>query len=103
MKPPEVVVLNPLPRRPTVDDLLGEFEEARQVALEQGLPGVAVSATAWKAKMLGMIINRVDVQKSQSFDHMTIDQTIQAIKNELGPDAAKALTHYVRQLERKVE
>ena len=103
MKPPEIVVLNPLPRRPTVDDLLGEFEEARQLALDQNLPGVAVTATAWKAKMLGMIINRVDVQKSQSFDHMTIEQTIQQIKNELGEDAAKALVGYVRRLERKAE
>ena len=38
----------------TVDDLLRELEEARQLALETEAPAPAVSATMGKAKLLGM-------------------------------------------------
>jgi phage terminase small subunit len=38
----------------TVDDLLAELEEARQLALQTEAPAPAVSATMGKAKLLGL-------------------------------------------------
>lgn len=38
----------------TVDDLLRELEEARQLAIQEAAPAPAVSATMGKAKLLGL-------------------------------------------------
>lgn len=50
----------------TVEDLLAELEEARQLALETESPAPAVSATMGKAKLLG-------------FDKQIIDQTVRVV------------------------
>ena len=105
MKTPDVVVLAPMRRRPTLDDILDKLDRAFDKAEELDLPATMVQAAMAQGKLLGMIINRVDMRQGAypSFEGMTIDQVVGAVKNELGPDAAKALTHYVRQLERKAE
>lgn len=38
----------------TIDDIIAELEEARQLALETATPSAAVSATMGKAKLLGL-------------------------------------------------
>lgn len=47
----------------TVDDLIAELDEARQIALTAAKPqsSAAVSATLGKAKLLGMLVDKVDM------------------------------------------
>jgi hypothetical protein len=49
----------------TVDDLLAELEEARQLAISTEAPAPAVSATMGKAKLLGL--------DKQVIDHVSSD------------------------------
>lgn len=52
----------------TVEDLLAELEEARQLALQTEAPAPAVSATMGKAKLLGM--------DKQIIDHTSSDRSM---------------------------
>lgn len=99
----EVVVLNPHPRTPTLHDLLAELEEARQLAFHPKVmsPAAAVHATVAKGKLLGMFVTKLQVEKLQPLEHMSVDQVIIQVQNELGDIAAKQLRSYVRQLERQ--
>ncbi|MBO9602558.1 MAG: terminase small subunit [Novosphingobium sp.] len=48
----------------TVDDLIAELDEARQIALSALKPqsSAAVSATLGKAKLLGLLVDRIDAK-----------------------------------------
>jgi len=50
----------------TVDDLIAELDEARQIALAADKPqsAAAVSATLGKAKLLGLLTDKVDAKVS---------------------------------------
>jgi phage terminase small subunit len=53
----------------TVDDLLAELEEARQLALQTEAPAPAVSATMGKAKLLGLdkiVVDNISSDKSMT-------------------------------------
>lgn len=69
----------------TVDTLIEELEEARQVALAKEAAAPAVSATMGKAKLLGL--------DKQVVDHISSDgsMTPKSISPELVSDLAKAL------------
>jgi hypothetical protein len=97
---PEVVVFN-RHRLPTVEDLVDELEEARQLALHPEIanPGAAVAATLAKGKLLGLLVTRLQVERTQPFAHLTVEQLMIKVHNELGPDAAKKIRAYQRQLE----
>lgn len=58
----------------TVEDLLAELEEARQVALEERTAGPAVSATMGKAKLCGLDKQIVDHTSSDGSMRPTIIQ-----------------------------
>lgn len=59
----------------TIDDLVGELEEARQAALlaESPQSSAAVSATMGKAKLLGLVVDKSDV-KISSVKELTNEQ-----------------------------
>lgn len=44
----------------TVDDLIAELEEARDIAKAEGQAAAAVSATLGKAKLLGLLVDKVE-------------------------------------------
>jgi len=50
----------------TVDDLIAELDQARKIALEAAKPqsAAAVSATLGKAKLLGLLTEKVDAKLS---------------------------------------
>ena len=102
MSPPELVVLNRIPGWPTEDSLLEEAEEARQLAKVLELPGVMLQCSAFKGKVVGIgtTTRHEHINGQRSFDNMTMEQVIHTMRNELGDGAAKALQHYVRQLEK---
>jgi hypothetical protein len=94
----DVVIFNLKRRRPSIDDLIDELEEAPQLAVRTEQPGPAVAAVMGKGRLLGLgITTRVQMEKvGQSFAHMNVHQIIQQIKVELGDLTAKQLQNYVR-------
>jgi hypothetical protein len=61
----------------TVASLLGELEEARQLALRLGQASAAVQCTMGKAKILGLIIDRREVGDVGAFDSWTDEQLVE--------------------------
>lgn len=61
----------------TVDSLLAELEEARQMALHEAQPSAAISATMGKAKITG-----VDVQKVELSGGLTMSHKIEFIGDD---------------------
>src|SRR5690606_13994463 len=53
----------------TVDSLVAELEQARQLALEEGQPSAMVSATMGKAKIAGVDIQKIEHSGAVSMNH----------------------------------
>lgn len=60
----------------TMDDLIGELEEARSQAIGLNVPqlSVAVSATMGKAKMLGFLSDKVELSGKVGFDSVPMEE-----------------------------
>ena len=60
----------------TMDDLIGELEEARSQAIGLTVPqlSVAVSATMGKAKMLGFLSDKVELSGKVGFDNVPLEE-----------------------------
>lgn len=50
----------------TVDDIISELEEAREIAKEMKTSAAMVSASMGKAKLLGMVVDNVSARISQA-------------------------------------
>lgn len=50
----------------TVDDIISELEEAREIAKETKTSAAMVSASMGKAKLLGMVVDNVSARISQA-------------------------------------
>ena len=61
----------------SVASILGELEEARQLALKLGQASAAVAATMGKAKITGRIIDRREVGEAGAFDALTDEQLVE--------------------------
>ena len=67
----------------TVDDLLAELEQARQLAISTEAPAPAVSATMGKAKLLGLDKQVIDHQSSDgSMSPKTFSEMYGKLPNE---------------------
>lgn len=68
----------------TVEDLLKELEEARQLAIQTEAPAPAVSATMGKAKLLGLDKQVIDHQSSDGSmsPKDSTSATIEALKRK---------------------
>lgn len=62
----------------TVDDLLDELEEARTTALSAEVPqsSAAVSATLGKAKLLGLLVDKVDARVLTASLPVSVDDLV---------------------------
>lgn len=58
----------------TIEDLVAEMDENRELALKNDQISAAVAATTAKAKMLGLIIERSERGKPGEFDQLTTEQ-----------------------------
>ncbi len=58
----------------TIEDMVREYEEARQVAIQNDQPAAMVAATTGKGKALGILI-----EKSQSNINLSIDDALNSI------------------------
>jgi hypothetical protein len=76
----------------TVDTLITDLEDDRQLARTEGQASAAVQATMAKARLLGLIIDRKESGAPGDFAGLqTADEVIALVRNELGEEAAKAL------------
>ena len=60
----------------TVDSLLNELEEARQLAFDCKQANAAIMATIGKARITGKIIDRREVGDAGAFDAMTEEELV---------------------------
>lgn len=78
--------------RLTVESMIEEAEEARQLALRVEQPGAAVQASALRAKVAGLMVDKVEVGGPGAFDSCTTTEEIaQKLLDQLGLDAALAV------------
>lgn len=67
----------------TVDSLIGELEEAREVGREEGQAGPMVQASVAKGKLVGLMTERVELSGSVRLQAVGLDfskLTVQELK-----------------------
>lgn len=80
----------------TIDTLLADLEADRTLAHVEAQAGAAVSATMAKARLLGLIIDRKETGQPGDFANLqSAEEVIALVRNELGDEAAKALSRLV--------
>jgi len=76
----------------TVDRILTEYEDARQLAIAQEKPEAMLNASEKKAKLVGLLVDRREVGNVGDFEQMTdISQILEKVRQEAGVEAAEAL------------
>jgi Terminase small subunit len=76
----------------TVDRILTEYEDARQLAIAQEKPEAMLNASEKKAKLVGLLVDRREVGNVGDFEQMTdISQILEKVRQEAGLEAAEAL------------
>ena len=76
----------------TVDRILNEYEEARELAISQAKPEAMMAASEKKAKLVGLLVDRKEVGNVGDFEGMNDPAEIIArVSLEAGPQAAEAI------------
>lgn len=75
----------------TVDRILNEYEEARQLAVNQSKPEAMMAASEKKAKLVGLLVDRREQGNAGDFDNLqTPSEVIAKLSEECGPQVAEA-------------
>lgn len=78
--------------RVTVESITAQLDEDRDLAQRVEQPGAAIQATVAKAKLHGLLVDRKETGAPGEFAQMqTQEQVLDAIRAELGEEAADAL------------
>jgi hypothetical protein len=81
----------------TVDRILTEYEDARQLAIAQEKPEAMLNASEKKAKLVGLLVDRREVGNVGDFEQMTdISQILEKVREDAGAEAADALAKAFR-------
>jgi hypothetical protein len=76
----------------TVDRILTEYEQARQLAVKQEKPEAMLNASEKKVKLVGLLVDRREVGNAGDFEQMTeIGQILEKVREDAGAEAADAL------------
>ncbi len=79
--------------RVTVETITAELDEARALALRCDQPSAAISATATKAKLHGLIVDRKESGQPGDFAGLQSEQAVlDRVREELGDETALLLT-----------
>jgi hypothetical protein len=70
----------------TINSLVNELEDARQLAVERGQASAAVAASMGKAKVTGQVIDKTEVGRPGEFDGMTDEDLQTRIVEALSKD-----------------
>jgi hypothetical protein len=80
----------------TIEKLLSDAEDARKLAMETKQVAAATGAGQFQAKLVGLLVDRRETGSPGDFAGLaTPQEVIEAIRLELGEDAAKALAALV--------
>ena len=79
----------------TVDTLLSDLEEDRQLAIETKSAAAAATCTMSKAKLLGLLVDKKEVSNMDGRNLSTPEQILARVTEELGPDAARILASMI--------
>lgn len=75
----------------TVDRILNEYEDARQIAISQAKPEAMMAASEKKAKLVGLLVDRREHGSAGDFDNLqTPSEVIAKLSEECGPEVAEA-------------
>ena len=76
----------------TIEAILSEYEEARNLAKSQEKAAEMLAASEKKAKLVGLLVDRREVGNAGEFDAMNEPSAIlEKVAEEAGPEAAMAL------------
>jgi hypothetical protein len=76
----------------TVDKILTEYEDARQLAIAQEKPEAMLNASEKKAKLVGLLVDRREIGNAGDFENLTdISAILEKVREEAGLEAAAAL------------
>lgn len=88
----------------TIEKLLQDVEDARKLAMAGGQPSAAVSASQLQGKLVGLLIDRKESGAPGDFTGLaTPEQIVEAIRAELGEDAASLVQRAVTPAEARQE
>lgn len=76
----------------TMEKILGDYEEAKEMARSLEKPGEMISAATAQAKLVGLLIDRRENANAGDFDALdNMDAVLAKVTQEVGPEAAEAL------------
>ena len=76
----------------TEDKVLTDLEEALQLGKAQAKPKAIINAAMAQAKLVGLLRDRVETKNVNDFEDMdSIDDILQKVADEAGPEVAAAL------------
>lgn len=80
----------------TLDKLLTDLKDDRELAQRLGQPSAAIAATQLTAKLAGLLVDRKESGQPGDFSSLTSPaDVLAAIRAEFGDDAVKLLTAQV--------
>jgi hypothetical protein len=80
----------------TVDRILTEYEDARQLAIAREKPEAMLNASEKKAKLVGLLVDRREIGNAGDFEQMTdVSQILEKVRQEAGLEAAEALAKHL--------
>lgn len=76
----------------TIETLLSDLADDRELARELGQPSAAIAATQLTAKLCGLLVDRKEAGAPGAFSELTTpEEVIASIRQELGEEAAELL------------
>jgi hypothetical protein len=77
----------------TEDKILTDHQAALDLAKTQEKPDCIVNAATAQAKLVGLLRDRIETKNVNDFENMeNIDDILQKVADEAGPEAAAALS-----------
>lgn len=77
----------------TMEKILTDYQDALNMAKQDGKPNEMISAAREQAKLVGLLVERKEVGNAGDFDSMeNISDILQAVNDKAGPEAALALS-----------
>jgi hypothetical protein len=84
---------------PSRDDLVLKLEEHRERALADGAYSAANQAIALQAKLMGMIVDKHQVERIGDFSEArTVEEVVQQVEMDYGTDAARVVASYHKRI-----
>lgn len=76
----------------TIEKVLRDFQEAIDMAKEQGNPANIIAGAKEQARLVGLLVERREVGSVGDFENLnSMSELLRAVEAEVGPEAASVL------------